>query len=188
MVTDTALVAAHLAGDRDAFGVLWTRHRRYVACVVVHTQGGNPAEVEDRVQDVAERVVLGLARWQGRCSFRVWLHTVTVNTTRTHLRRRMVRHDPSPLEHVHEEELERVTAVVEAGHGAAEDRLALALVLGRLPAHLFVTFVLVFHDDLSYQEVAAWLGVSPGTVKSRIHRAREAAAEAARRIHLEGVA
>lgn len=171
---DQALVAAAVAGDRDAFGALVRRHQTRIvnyAMAIVR----DPAEAEDVAQETFIRAYRSLARFRGDSSFKTWLYTVATNAARTGLERRgrRSRVEDGSLD---DEAGPLPAADVPAGGADAETALvrreAIDRALAALPPDLRVAVVLRDVEGLDYKEIAAATGAPIGTVESRIFRAR----------------
>ncbi len=93
---DRALLAAHLAGDADAFGRLFARHRDRLWAVALRTTG-EPEEAADALQDAMVAAFRRAETYRGDAAVTTWLHRVVVNACLDRLRRRKVRlADPLP--------------------------------------------------------------------------------------------
>src|SRR3954465_9931962 len=79
-VSDAAVVAQVLAGDRDAFRVLVERHSRSIFRVV-YRMTGNQQDSEELVQETFLRAYKNLARFELRANFSTWLYRIAVNRT-----------------------------------------------------------------------------------------------------------
>lgn len=131
---------------------------------------GDDEEARDLAQDVLIRLHRGLARYR-EGNFEGWLYRTTVNAFRDRLRRRKrLREDVLP----EEPPGMRTGAAVEDAVAQRElhDEVQRALV--RLPPEYREAVVLRDLQGRSYEEIAEILRVPPGTVRSRIHRGREA--------------
>jgi len=158
-------------GDVAAFGVLVTRYRARVVALARRMLASTSI---DEAEDVAQEAFV--AAYDKRLSFhrgepfRPWLYRIAVNRCLDRLRAQSRR--PALLE---------ITAVPEPmGTGAdpveallteeGEQRLSAAV--AALPPKLRAVFLLRHLDDLSYDEIAAAVGVPLGTVKTHLFRAR----------------
>src|SRR5579864_1805976 len=79
-VTDAAVVAQVLAGDRDAFRVLVDRHSRSIFRVI-YRMTGNQQDAEELVQETFLRAYKSLERFELRANFSTWLYRIAVNRT-----------------------------------------------------------------------------------------------------------
>jgi RNA polymerase sigma-70 factor (ECF subfamily) len=94
--SDRDLLDAHLAGDPDAFGVLFTRHRDRLWAVALRTTG-NPEDAADALQDAMISAFRRAGSFRGDAAVTTWLHRIVVNACLDRLRRRKVRAaDPLP--------------------------------------------------------------------------------------------
>lgn len=136
---------------------------------------GNPTEAEDVAQTVFLKAFERFDQIGGSPSAPGWLKTVTTNTCLNHLSRYRNRWrffseldrtpDPGPEGPWTSGTLDPKPADLESVLDSA---------LRALPAHQRVPIVLFHFDELSYQDIAARLGVPLSKVKSDIHRGREA--------------
>src|SRR5690606_6016567 len=87
---DRALLAAHLNGDREAFGRLVRRHQDRLWAVALRTLGDRE-EAADALQDALLAAYRGAARFRGDAAVTTWLHRIVVNACLDRARRRAVR-------------------------------------------------------------------------------------------------
>lgn len=165
---DELVVVCCQLGDRTAFEALVARWHRPVWTFVRGMLRGDE-RCDDLVQEVWVRVVRGLPRLQEPARFPAWLFTVARRVVTDELRvtyRQPERDDDADLE-------------AEPEAGAPDDvrrlldRLDLDAALSALEAGDREAVVLFHLLDLPLTEVAEVLEVPPGTVKSRLHRARQ---------------
>lgn len=171
--TDAELIRRAQGGDHQAFGALVQQHQGRVFSFVQRLCG-NPDQALDLTQDTFIKVWDALPDWRPDARFETWLLRVARNTTIDALRRRrhepdalpddavLVDHGPTPLR-----QLESSRSIAQL-----DDLLA------RLPVAQREVLLLRELEGLSYQELAAALDISEGTVKSRLARARSAVLEA----------
>jgi RNA polymerase sigma factor (sigma-70 family) len=131
---------------------------------------GNRADAEDLTQETFVRVFRSLAQYSPG-TFEGWLHRITTNLFLDMVRRRQrIRFDALP-----EDAGDRL-AGTDAGPEQAYDEMHLdpeiQAALDALPPDFRVAVVLCDLEQLSYEEIAATLGIKVGTVRSRIHRGR----------------
>lgn len=131
---------------------------------------GNKHDAEDLTQDVFVRVFRSLSSYSPG-TFEGWLHRITTNLFLDRARRRQrIRIDALPedaADRLHGRE-PTPAQVYESRHLDADVQAA----LGALPPEYRAAVVLCDIEGLSYEEIAATLGVKIGTVRSRIHRGR----------------
>lgn len=161
------------AGDRIAFEELFNLYRddvfRFSYLVVRDT-----SLAQDVVQEAFLKVFRSIGKFQFRSSFKSWLYRVAVNEAITILRRRKLKEDLEPTPDASRSQLfasrewQPEEAVLES-----EERRLLRWAIGQLdPVHRSVVVLKYFHE-FSDTEIAAVIGCPAGTVKSRLHRARE---------------
>ena len=162
---DRELLRQHLAGDPDAFGELFRRHRDRMWAVALRTTR-NPELAADCVQDAFISAFRRADSYRGDAAVTTWLHRIVVNACLDRLRR------DKPTSPLPEYEL------ADKGDAAAsvDTRLEVREALDRLPEGQRMALVLVDMHGLSVLEAAAVLEVAEGTVKSRCSRGREAMA------------
>jgi RNA polymerase sigma-70 factor, ECF subfamily len=151
-------------GDQAAFERLYRDHvgRIYALCArMVDDQSA-----EDLTQEVFIRAWRKLGTFKGQAQFGTWLHRLAVNhvlSRRETQRKREARHAGG------EGFLGRVMAPTRRSSGHALD---LEQAISRLPGRARQVFVLYDVEGYSHDEIADTLGVSVGTSKSQLHRAR----------------
>jgi RNA polymerase sigma-70 factor, ECF subfamily len=169
--SDAELLSRHVAGDRDAFGVLFGRHRDRLRAVAVRTTG-DPEEAADAVQDAAIAALQRAESFRGDSGVTTWLHRIVVNSALDRMRRRAAR----PAVACQDENA--LDALANTGRPATDpsDRTDTAIdvraALQQLVPEQQAALVLV--DMLGYPvaDAARELGVSEGTLKSRAARGR----------------
>lgn len=162
--TDRALIARHLAGDRDAFGELVRRHQDRLWRVALRTLG-NPDDAADAVQDALVSAYRAAGTFRGESAVTTWLHRIVVNACLDLVRRRNSR----PATALDEGSLTIAAPDEISPRETADDVLR---ALRRLPIEQAAAVVLVDVEGFSVMEAAAILEVPEGTVKSRCARAR----------------
>jgi RNA polymerase sigma-70 factor (ECF subfamily) len=172
--TDDALLARFAAGDRAALDELFRRYRG-VAYRVAYRLLGREADALDAVQDGFVNALTHLDRFHGRSSFKTWLLRVVCNAALDVGRQRkrderlpQAPRDPSPDRFGADD-----APPADAGLERADLRRAINAALARLPEPQRQTFVLHIEGELTYREVAEALGISIGTVMSRLFYARQ---------------
>ncbi len=166
---DTTLVAAALGGDPAAYGHLVRRHAPMAKRMAVLWGAGTDAD--DVVQEAFVRAHAALSRFREGEEFRPWLLTIVRNVTRNSLRARGRR----PAREASGAATWRVTDLSPADPAASAieevRRDQLLARVRRLPEGLREVVPCRYLLELTEAETAATLGLRPGTVKSRLHRA-----------------
>jgi RNA polymerase sigma-70 factor, ECF subfamily len=176
--TDGELLAAHVAGDHDAFGVLFARHRDRLWAVALRTTG-NPDDAADGLQDGMVAAYRRAGSFRGEAQVTTWLHRVVVNACLDRLRAMKVRR-AEPLPDDLEEYGDRGSRAssTEASDDPAEasvrsdERRRVHEALRSLPVDQRAAIVLVDLEGHPVADAAAMLGCPAGTVKSRCSRGR----------------
>ncbi|MBW8751880.1 MAG: RNA polymerase sigma factor SigM [Propionibacteriales bacterium] len=175
---DTELLAAHRAGDPDAFGVLFTRHRDRLWAVALRTTG-NPEDAADALQEAMISAFRRAVDFRGDALVTTWLHRIVVNASLDRLRRNKVR-AAQPLPDDLEEYAGRGAVLATEDSDADPEARALQAdrkgtvlaALDRLPPDQKAALVLVDMEGYPVEEVARMLDCPTGTVKSRCARGR----------------
>jgi RNA polymerase sigma-70 factor, ECF subfamily len=159
--SDAELLAAHVAGDRYAFGELFGRHRRQLHRLARLTTR-TPEDAEDALQDAMLSAHRGAGAFRHDAAVGSWLHRIVVNACLDRLRRTKS-HRTAPLDDDYP--VPDRTAQVETA-------MVVQRALMRLPVEQRATIVAVDMQGYSIADTAALLGIAEGTVKSRCARAR----------------
>lgn len=168
-VSDEALVRAAVAGDSNAFEKLYQQHYRRVYSICIRMLG-NAALAEDLTQDVFLLVYRKIGTFRGDSAFTTWLHRLTVNQVLMYWRKRGVKLEQT----ADDESLASVvdTQLQDTRRVSLIDRLALERAIGELPPGYRTVFVLHDVEGYQHEEIAEMLGVTMGTSKSQLHKAR----------------
>ena len=179
MDDEKALIAALRRRDPEAFAQLFNLYSDKVYRLAVGLLE-NEDEAEGVVQDAFLRLFERLEQFEGRSKLSTWLYRVTYNLCQDRLRKRRpllpLADDageqddgldlPMPTVYIDWEQLP------EKYFSAAEITAELDKAIATLPPKLKSVFILREMEGLSTQECAEVLGISPGSVKVRLHRAR----------------
>jgi RNA polymerase sigma-70 factor, ECF subfamily len=160
----------HVAGDPDAFGTLFLRHRDRLWAVALRTLS-DPEEAADALQDAMISAFRRADSFRGDSAVTTWLHRIVINACLDRLRRKAARPAAGGTD-------ERTLDNLAVGHAVpdpssdSDTSLDVMSALRTLPPDQQAALVLV--DMLGYPvaDAAEILGVSQGTVKSRCARGR----------------
>lgn len=131
---------------------------------------GNRADAEDLTQETFVRVFRSLSDFTPG-TFEGWLHRITTNLFLDMVRRRArIRFDALPEDAA--DRLASASAGPEQRYAETHLDPEIQDALDALPADFRAAVVLCDLEELSYEEIAATLGIKVGTVRSRIHRGR----------------
>jgi RNA polymerase sigma-70 factor (ECF subfamily) len=175
---DSGVVAAHLEGDRLAFGELVERYQNRLLNFVYRTTGDRERG-EDLVQETFIRVYRHLHRFDQSKKFSTWIYTIASNLAKNELRNRsrnplvlfqtLMKNrdaDTRPLEW--EDNTYRPDDLFRKRHLKSQVDSA----VDQLPEHHRTVFVLREMEGKTYEEIAEITSTNLGTVKSRLNRAR----------------
>jgi len=165
---DYELLRRHVAGDADAFGELFRRHRDRLWAVALRTLC-DPDEAADALQDAMVSAFRRAGDFRGESAVTTWLHRIVVNASLDRLRRRAAR---PALSTGDEQAFEALVAQDGDPARTSDTRLDVDAALRLLPPQQRAALVLVDMLGFSVADTAAILDTSPGTVKSRCARAR----------------
>jgi RNA polymerase sigma-70 factor (ECF subfamily) len=188
---DVQLVEEALGGNQLSFQLLIERYQDRIFALARHYTK-SAVEVEDIVQDTFLKAYRRLETFQRQSSFSTWLYRIAVNTALDFLKRI----GRNPVQAVEDPELTASPVRGQAGSGvtiaAPDARLRreeiariTSEVLAELPEIFRTVLILREFEDMPYQEMADVLGISIGTVESRLFRARARFKEAMLRLHPE---
>ena len=176
MTDEKVLIRKVLDGDQEAFAELVALHEKQVYNLCLRMTG-HPEDARDLAQEAFLKAWRGLRFYKFESSFSTWLYRLTSNVCIDFLRQQKRRGtgslvvsdeegeetelevpdpDPLPEQQVIQQETQRVVA---SAMDELEEEFRLALTLRVV-------------DELSYEEIGEILDLKPGTVKSRIARAR----------------
>lgn len=167
--SDYDLTQASANGDMVAFELLYERHHRRVYSLCLRMVA-NATEAEDLSQEVFVQLFRKVGSFRGESAFTTWLHRLTVNHVLMHFRKKGVRLEKTTDEGEISEMQDFIQAVTERPRFI--DRIALDKAISELPPGYRTVFVLHDVEGFEHEEVAAMLGVSVGTSKSQLHKAR----------------
>jgi RNA polymerase sigma-70 factor, ECF subfamily len=166
---DHQLAQRAAQGDLEAFEELYKRHFRRVYALCFRMVG-NVAEAEDLTQEVFTQVFNKISTFRGESLFTTWLHRLTVNLVLMHFRKSSVRHEQTTEEG--ETPVQIVLGTSNPNSMPIVDRIALEKAISKLPPGYRTIFVLYDVEGYDHEEIASMLGISSGTSKSQLHKAR----------------
>lgn len=169
-LTDFQLARASAAGDHEAFEVLYQQHHRRVYSLCVRMLK-NREDAEDLTQDVFLQLYRKIDSFEGTSAFTTWLHRLTVNMVLMYLRRKQrwqaeesFDTDGIPVA------LEKHALPCSDNHTI--EPVDLEKAINRLPDGYRMVFLLHDIEGYEHAEISQMLGISMGTVKSQLHKAR----------------
>ena len=166
---ESAAISRVQAGDAEAFDLIVRRYMR-TAYAVAFRVLGHREDAEDVVQEAFLAALANIGSFDISRRFGPWLYRIVV-TRGLNFRKARSRRAAEPLE-------DAGVASADAGPAAAAEQAGLkdtvTTALGRLPERQRMVVQLFELDGFSGAEIAAMLGISPGTVRWYLHEARQA--------------
>ena len=177
--SDLAIVRRVQEGDVAAFDQLVLKYRTRVYGVV-YNMTSNREDASDLTQDAFIKSFQSINRFQGQSSFFTWLYRIAVNSTLTHLRKNRLRTFFS-FEKINEDDKvsAEVIAALTDNTGADQETFARELqeklneAMQKLSIRHRTVITLFEIDGLGHQEIAEIMNCSVGTVRSRLHYAKQ---------------
>lgn len=170
---DRDLVARSLDGDRDAFEAIVRNYQRRVYGVALRMTRRHEV-ADDIAQETFVRAYTQLHRFELGRPLAPWLTRIAANLSINYLTRAARREQPiaeeatsSGLPAADREDSDPQRSLLSSEFASALDEA-----VDKLPPEQKAVFVLRVHEDMRYDDIAESLGISLGTVMSRLHRAR----------------
>ena len=174
---DAEIVGRCLQGDERAYRELVNRYRRQVYSLALRMVR-RAEDAEDITQETFVRMFRALERYDPTRPFGAWIVTIASRLCIDHLRRRRLK-PISMFQQGAGSEEEFVIEFEDPGPGPdlvtihREEESRAGELIDSLPEHYRIVVMMRHQQDMSYEEIAAALELPLGTVKARIHRARE---------------
>jgi RNA polymerase sigma-70 factor (ECF subfamily) len=166
------LIHACIEGDETVIEQLIQDHQLGVFRLALSILK-DPSEANEAAQDTFIAALNALRSYRESSSFKAWLYTIALNTSRSRLRKRKARerlqHRLTAIFHI---QTQRPPTLEDALIGN-EEEAALWKALGKLGEKHRIPIVLRYYHDLSVSEIAEILKIKEGTVHSRLSIARE---------------
>ena len=175
---DLSIVKRVQAGEVAAFDQLILKYRERVFGIIYNLTS-NREDASDLTQDAFIKAFQSINRFQGHCSFFTWLYRIAVNGALSHLRKNRLRTFFS-LEKLHEDGTnaqihDQLTDKKGADRGTylkeLQEKLNEALQKLSIPHRTVITLFEI--DGLGHAEIAEIMGCTEGTVRSRLHYAKQ---------------
>jgi RNA polymerase sigma-70 factor (ECF subfamily) len=175
--SDIELITRARSGDEMAFRALLSRYQRGVYGICLRMIR-NRDEAADLSQEAFVKVFSMLDRYNPSFAFSSWLFKIATNLCIDFMRKRRI--ETFAMDEPIESEKGEIQRQYEAPEPDPEQELLrketmerLNDAIEKLPPHYRIMLILRHQENLSYEEIAASLDIPLGTVKARIHRARE---------------
>lgn len=170
---DKELVSLAQDGDREAFSSLVRRYQPKVFYMALSFTRNREA-ADDLAQEVFLKAYLALRKFSFRSEFGTWLYRITVNHAKDYLRKKGRAREVS-LDSVGEVPVVQGDELLAKAEARAEEqrKKLVHATLAELPEKYRVIVTLRDIQGCSYEQIGDILEISPGTVDSRLHRARQ---------------
>jgi len=178
--SEQELIARCLDGDLEAFDRLVAMHQTLIFNLA-YRMTASREDAADLTQEAFIRAYHALPRFRGGSAFSTWLYRIATNVCLDHIkkcRRQWSKTVPAYIQTADEDELNVLEEVGDSSMDPKEvlerreRQEAVQRAIATLPEHQRAVLVLYDIQGQSYEEVAQILGISIGTVKSRLNRAR----------------
>jgi RNA polymerase sigma-70 factor, ECF subfamily len=166
---DLELVRKSSAGNIAAFEQLYQRYyrRTYSLCLRMLA---NPVEAEDMTQEVFIQLFKKVGSFRGDSKFSTWLHRLTVNQILMHFRKRNVKIEKMTEDGEIPDQI--IPGTENPNKMPVVDKIAIDEAIAELPNGYRTIFVLHDVEGYEHEEISSLLGLSVGTSKSQLHKAR----------------
>jgi RNA polymerase sigma-70 factor (ECF subfamily) len=169
-IIDERTIEACQHGDSDAFRLVFETYKDRVYSMALCFFDGNEAAAKDITQEVFLKLMTSISQFQNRSQFTTWLYRLVTNACldRKRALRRFFYFAGS-----HELDFPDWRRSAEANCIQSEIEKSVRKVIAGMTPKLRMAVLLKYFEDLSYDEIAAVLGCSKGTVASRLNRAHQ---------------
>jgi len=170
---DESVIVACQRGDRDALRLLFEEYKDRVYSIALYSLSGNEAAAADVTQQVFLKLISRISQFRGDAEFATWLYRLVVNTCWDERRkeRRLVQFAEFGVVTNNRREPSQTTRY--AQHELSQHVQA---AIAELSPKLRLPILLKYIEGFSYEEIAAVLNCSKGTVASRLNRGHKALA------------
>ena len=175
---DASLVERAQKGDLDAFDSLTIKYRQRLLSVI-YNMTSNREDAADLTQEAFVKAFRSIGRFKGKSSFFTWLYRIGVNVTLSHLQKHKARRFFS-FENLSEEVNQETAFEILASRSKTERPTLLNELQEKLNEALqklsnkHRTIVVLFEiEGLSHKQIAEIMKCSEGTVRSRLHYAKQ---------------
>ncbi len=177
-MSDATVVHKVQAGDTEAFNELVLKYQERIY-KLIYKYVKDTSQVDDLVQDTFMKAYTALDSFKGDSAFYTWLYRIAINTAHNYLASN--NHSNKKLEvHIDDPDLFTDLSIKTHDNDTPEALLitretqdSIDKALANLPTELREVFLLREEHNLSYHEISDKLGWALGTVRSRLHRARQ---------------
>src|SRR5262245_7291008 len=160
------VIEACQQGDRAAFQLLFETYKDKVFSIAVYSSGGDRAVADDVTQQIFLKLFTAIRQFRGESEFTTWLYRLVVNACmdERRKRRRLLPWGDSSTHHPSEKKPQ------EKRYARLELAQAVQQAISELKPKFRLPILLKYIEGLSYDEIASVMGISKGTVASRLNR------------------
>ena len=170
---NTGVIHACQEGDREAFRLLFEAYKDRVFSIACYSLGDKTA-ADDITQQIFVKLFTRIGQFRGDSEFTTWLYRLVINACldeRRRQRRLLPVAEFLPMSKA------AYRKSPEPGYERREIAGSVREAIGGLKPKMRLPILLKYIEGLSYEEIAAVLGCSKGTVASRLNRAHQALAK-----------
>lgn len=176
--SDWTIVQRVQAGDVASFDLLILKYRERVYAMI-YNMTSNREDAADLTQDSFIKAFQSINRFQGQSSFFTWLYRIAVNSSLTHIRKNKLRtffsfdkvHEDASISDVINRLTDKKDVERDVFVNELQEKLNEALQKLSISHRTVVTLFEI--DGLSHEEIAEVMNCSVGTVRSRLHYAKQ---------------
>ena len=165
--TGESVIEACKLGDREAFRQLFEKYKDRVFSISLYFFGGDEATAADVTQQVFLKLFTRISQFNGEAEFTTWLYRLTTNACVDEQRKRRRFLQFGEGVEVREPREKRTQ---EDSLARVEIAESVKRAVAALKPKLRVVMLLKYFEEMSYEEIAAVLNLSKGTVASRLNR------------------
>ena len=174
---DTSMIDGCRRGDPDAMRALWLEYKDRVYSIAVHFFRDDHALAQDITQDVFIKLFARLRTFRHDAEFTTWLYRLVANACMDEqCRRKRWSFFGDAMSDLALSRAPSTDVPVDELFVQREIGEEVKAAVASLTPKLRIVILLRYFDDLAYEEMAAALGCSPGTVASRLNRAHQSLA------------
>jgi RNA polymerase sigma-70 factor (ECF subfamily) len=170
---NAGVIQACQEGDREAFRLLFEAYKDRVFSIACYSLG-DKATADDITQQIFVKLFTRIGQFRGDSEFTTWLYRLVINSCLDERRRqrRLL-----PVAEFLPMSKRAYRKSPETGYERREIAGSVREAIGGLKPKMRLPILLKYIEGLSYEEIAAVLGCSKGTVASRLNRAHKALAK-----------
>ena len=166
-IIDDHVIEACREGDREAFRLLFETYKDRVFSIAVYSFGGDQAAASDVSQQIFLKLMTAIGQFRGDSAFTTWLYRMVVNACIDEQRKRrrfLPFGDSVPISKLEDRRPQ------EKRYARLEISESVQAAIEELTPKLRMPILLKYVEGLSYEEIAAVMGCSKGTIASRLNR------------------